>query len=189
MENIKNQITPEKNYEQFNLWLKNLSENGKVGEIEPAVVRFVLEAAGANFEISESAHVSLGKYSNKEKRQGLNEVWGEAKVDSFKTWVVGEYIPYIEKEAGRELRTLWDWNTQTFDDVKHSGMMAFFGELTAYAAGDLSMEKYRTRTENRYAKGKKWQYGDREEKYVPSKNSSFPVDFPKKAIDRLNAVI
>jgi len=187
MEKINNQNTPEKNYEQFNHWLKNLSENGKVGDIEPTVIKFVLEAAGGNFEISELAHESLGKYSNKGKREGLNAVWGEQKVDTFKSWVIGEYIPYIEKQAGRELHTLWDG--KTFDDVKYSGMMAFFGELTSYAAGNLSIEKYREHTENRYAKGKKWQYGDREEKYVPSKNSSFPVDFPQKAMDRLNAVV
>lgn len=187
MENIKNTKTPEMKYEEFGVWLKNLNENGRVGDIDSNVVRFVLEAAGANFEISESAKESLSKYSNKSKRDGLNEVWGSDKVDDFKFWVINEYIPYIEKAAGRELHTLWDG--KVFDDVKHSGMMQFLGELTAFAAGVMPIDKYRRITENRYFKGKKWQYGDREEIYIPSKNASFPVDFPQKAISKISSKI
>lgn len=179
--------TPERNLETFNRWLNKLSVEGKVEDIEPSVIRFVLEGVGANFEIGEDARESLAKYSNKGKRRGLEAVWGSTKMDTFKNWVLTEYIPYIEKAAGRELHTLFDKDTQTFDDVKHSGMMQFLGELTAYASGAMSFEKYQRITENRYAKGKKWQYGNREEIYVPSKNASFPVDFPRKAIDRLNA--
>ncbi len=179
--------TPERNLETFNKWLKNLSVEGKVEEIDAAIVRNVLEMAGANFEIGEVEHKSLGKYSNKGKREGLDAVWGKDKVDTFKTWIIGEYIPYIEKFAGRELHTLYDRATDTYDDIKHSGMMQFFGELTAFAAGQISFEKYQRITENRYKKGKTWQYGNREEIYEPSKNAAFPVDFPVKAIDRLNA--
>ncbi len=179
--------TPEQSYETFNKWLQDLTVEGKVGDIEPSVVRFVLEGMGANFEISESERESLGKYSNKGKREGLNAVWGTDKIDTFKSWVIGEYIPYIEKAAGRDLHTLYDKKTDTYDDVKHSGMMQFLGELTAYASEQMDFDKYKRITENRYSKGKHWQYGDREEKYVPSKNSSFPVDFPRKAIDRLSA--
>lgn len=179
---------PEKNLETFDEWLKNLSENGQVDQVDPAVVGNVLEIHGANFEISESAHESLKKYSNKAKRPGLDEVWGKEKVDSFKSWVIGEYIPYIEKKVGRDMHTLYDRATDTFDDVKHSGMMQFLGELTSYAAGDMSFKKYKRITENRYSKGKKWEYGDRYEPYKPSRNSPFPVDFPVKAINRLKAI-
>jgi len=66
---------------------------------------------------------SLGKYSNSGKRTGLNAVWGQEKVDNYKEWVKTEFIPQYEKKVGRELHTLWDPKNQTFDDIKHSGMM------------------------------------------------------------------
>lgn len=175
--------------EKFNKWMKNLSENGKVDDIDPLVVRGVLESCGADFEITESDRESLRDYRNSHKRRGLDAVWGKAKVDTFKTWAKEEYIPYIEKKAGREIRTLWDKAKQVNDDVKTSGMMQFLGEITAFAAGEMSMSKYRRLTEDRIKKGKEWQYGDREKEHIPSPHSSFPVDFPVKAMDRLRAVI
>src|SRR5512141_982271 len=147
----------EQDLEKFNKWLKNLTENGKVEQIEPEVVRGVLESCGANFsELTEGDRESLGRYSNKNKRAGLNAVWGKDKVDMFKRWTVEEYIPYIEMVAGRELHTLYDRATDTYDKTKNSGMVQFLGEITAYAAGELSFEKYQKRTENRIKKGKEW---------------------------------
>lgn len=87
------------------------------------------------------------------------------------------------------MHTLWDSKTETFDTIKHAGMMQFLGELTAFAAGEMSIAKYCRLTEDRIRKGKKWEYGDRYEPYLPSKHASFPVDFPLKAMDRLRAVI
>ena len=178
----------EKEVQVFDQWVKSLSENGKVLNIDAVLVRGVLESFGANFEISENARKSLGRYSNKGKREGLNEVWGKERVDMFKSWAIGEYIPVVEKRAGRELHTLWDKKTETFDDVKHSGMMHFFGELTGFAAGEITFEKYKRLTEDRLRKGIKWEFGDRYEPYKPSPHASFPVDFPVKAIDRLKTV-
>lgn len=187
MENIEN--TPENNLTVFNDWIKNLGENGKVATIEPELVRGVLESCGANFEnLTEEQRKSLRGYSNYAKKAGMDVVWG-AKKEVFKKWVIDEYIPYVEKKAGRELHTLWDKKTETYDNIKHSGMLQFLGELTAFAAGEMPMAEYRRLTEDRISKGKKWEYGDRYEPYKPSPHASFPVDFPRKAIDRLNAVI
>ncbi len=188
MENTVN--SPEQNLTIFNEWVNDLCESGKVKDIDTQLLKSVLEPMGANFEnLTESDRKSLQKYSNKGKRQGLEAVWGKEKVDIFKGWVIDEYIPYIEKKVGRELHTLWDKKTGTYDNIKHSGMMQFFGELTAFAAGEMPVVDYRRLTEDRIRKGKKWEYGDRYEPYKPSKHASFPVDFPRKAIDRLSAVL
>lgn len=87
----------------FSKWIKNLCENGKVSDISPQVVKGVLESCGANFEaLSDIERGSLRKYSNKGKGPGLKTVWGEEKVDTFKSWVIQEYIPFVEKElAGK----------------------------------------------------------------------------------------
>ena len=188
MENTGN--SPEKDLTIFNDWINNLCENGKVTDIDPQLVRSALEPMGADFEtLTEKDRESLGKYSNKGKRQGLDAVWGKDKVDTFKKWAIEEYIPYVEGRAHRELHTLWDSDTETYDNIKHSGMMQFLGELTAFAAGEMPMSEYRRLTEDRINKGKKWEYGDRYEPYKPSKHASFPTDFPRKAIDRLRAVL
>lgn len=172
----------------FDEWVKNISENQEVGEIDPMLVKGVLESYGANFEISENAKASLSKYSNFAKKEGLDAVWGD-KLDSFKKWAIEVYIPQVEKRVGRELHTLWDKKTETYDNVKHSGMMQFLGELTAFAAGEMPLEKYKKLTENRINKGKKWEFGDPYEPYKPSRNSGFPVDFPVKAMDIIKVVI
>jgi hypothetical protein len=188
MENTEN--SPENNLTVFNDWIKNLCEKGEVRNVDPQLVRGVLEPMGANFEnLTEAERKSLRKYSNKGKRVGLHTVWGKDKVDTFKKWAIEEYIPFVEKRAGRELHTLWDPKTETYDNIKHSGMMQFLGELTAFAAGELPLEEYKRLTEDRIKKGKKWEYGDRYEPYKPSKHASFPVDFPHKAMDWLSAVI
>ena len=181
---------PEQDLTVFNDWIKNLCQNGEVKDIDMQLVRSVLEPMGADFDhLTEADKESLGKYSNKGKRQGLDAVWGKEKVDIFKSWAIDEYIPYVEKKAGRDLHTLWDKKTKTFDDVKHSGMMQFLGELTAFAVGEMPMEEYKRLTEDRIKKGKKWEYSDRYEPYKPSKHASFPIDFPRKVIDRLSAVL
>ncbi len=184
MENLESDLTV------FNRWIKNLCENSKVSDIDPQVVKGVLESCGANFEtLSDVERESLRKYSNKGKSLGLRAVWGEKKVRMFKSWVIQEYIPYAEKRAGREMHTLWDSKTKTFDTIKHSGMMQFLGEITAFAAGEMPVAEYRRLTEDRIRKGKKWEHGDIYEPYKPSKHASFPTDFPLKAMDRLMAVI
>lgn len=137
MENINRNI--EHDTVVFDGWIKNLCENQKVADIDPELVKGVLESYGANFEISDSSKKSLSSYSNVNKSEGLSEVWGQ-KLDVFRNWVMSEYIPFVEKRVRKPLRTLWDKKTETYDENKHSGMMQFLGEITAFAAGEMSLK-------------------------------------------------
>lgn len=188
MENRVN--SPERELTIFNRWIGNLCEKGKAGEVDPQLLRSVLEPMGADFsKLTEVEKMALRKYSNKGKRQGLDAVWGKEKVDTFKNWVITEYIPYAEKKAHRKMHTFYDRQTDTYDSVKHSGMMQFLGELTAFAAGQMPKERYTRLTEDRARKGRLWDEGYTSEAYDPTDHSSFPPDFPRKAIDRLSAVL
>ncbi len=160
-------------------------EDKDVPGIDQQLVRGILVELGASLEVSDEAKKSLRKYKNRGKRFGLNIVWGEEKIDVFEEWVIKDFIPQYEKKVGKELRTLWDKGTQTFDDNKHSGMMQFLGELTAYGVGEMSPEEYKTRTRNRLYKGFKFEYGDPYEPHKPTKNSSIPPEFPQAALNYL----
>jgi hypothetical protein len=166
-------------------WVKTIGERGRVVDIDPKLVLGVLEGLGAAKEISEEAKKSLARYSNLNKRPGLNAVWGKERVDAFKEWVKGDLIPQYEQRVGKELHTLWDPKAETFDNVKHSGMMQFLGELTAFAEGVMPLDEYRRLTQNRVGKGIKFEFGDPYEPYKPSKNASFPPEFPLKALNFL----
>jgi len=166
-------------------WINKIGEEGKVTDIDSRLVRGVLEGLGASPEISEEAKKSLSKYSNLGKRSGLDAVWGKEKVDAFKEWAKGDFIPQYEGKIGRELHTLWDPKTETFDNIKHSGMMQFLGELTAFAEGVMPIEEYRRLTEDRIRKGMKFEKGDPYEPYKPSSHSAIPPEFPQKALNYL----
>lgn len=162
-------------------WIKAIAETGKVNDIDPDVIKGVVEGMGANAEISEEAKKSLAKYSNKNKRPGLNAVWGIDRVDAYKEWAMYVFIPAYEKKIGRELPTLWDPQKLEFDNIKHSGMMQFLGELTAFAYGQMPIEEYKRLTERRIEKGRRFAHGDPYEPYKPSKNASIPPEFPLAA--------
>lgn len=130
-------------------WIKAMGETDKVGDIDPETVKGVLEGMGAVTEISEEAKKSLAKYSNKGKRPGLDAVWGNDRVDAYKEWAKLVFIPEYEKKTGRELHTLWDPQKLEYDTTKHSGMMQFLGELTAFAYGQMPMSEYKRLTERR----------------------------------------
>lgn len=164
-------------------WVKKMGEEGVVEDIDPQLVKGVLEGLGANFEIPEEAKESLGKYSNLNKRLGMDAVWGKDRVDEFKKWLKDEYILGYEEKTRRLLPTLYDRKTGEFDNNKHSGMMQFFGELTAFAAGIKSFADYQRLTENRAKKGREWQERDLSKHYEPSPNAPFPPGFPKAAWD------
>lgn len=53
-------------------WVARIENEGVVFEIDPQLVKEVLEGLGASKEISEDAKVSLAKYSNLGKRYGLD---------------------------------------------------------------------------------------------------------------------
>lgn len=181
----KNERPYEEELTQVTQWIKTIEKEGRVDIINPGLVLNVLEGLGAAKEISEVAKKSLSRYSNLNKRIGLDEVWGKERVDAFKKWARDEFIPQYEQRVGKELHTLWDPKTEKFDGIKHSGMMQFLGELTAFAEGSMSMEDYKRLTENRVGKGIKFEFGDPYEPYKPSKNASFPPEFPLSALNFL----
>ena len=168
-------------------WIDGISESGRVREIDPGLVKIVLESFGANFEISEEEKLSLGKYSNLNRRPGMNAVWGKERVDEYIAWLKNEYIPSFEDKTGRALPTLFDRKTGKFDTNKHSGMMQFFGELTAFAAGEKSFADYKRLTEDRVRKGKVWQEKELDAPYEPSSHSAFPPEFPQVAWEKIKS--
>ena len=107
-------------------WILRFDAKGKVGEIDRSLLKEVLEGLGANLKEREGLN-PLSGYTNKSKRSGLNEAWGEEKVDGFWEWI-NDYIEEYE-ESGKTLPGLGKRK------LKFSGMRAFFGELTALAAG------------------------------------------------------
>lgn len=184
----KNQIK-ERDLSIFDNWIDSLCKTDEVGDIEPMLIRGVLERMGANFEISEEAKKSLKQPTNKYRRSGLDAVWGKARVDDFKNWITEKYIPETEKRVGWERPTLYDKKTKTYDNNKHSGPMQFFGRLTSFAAEQISFAVFKEDVEYRIKKGKKWEQERPSKDYVPKGRSSFPEDFPRKAINRLKATI
>jgi len=177
----------EENLAEVNGWIVKIGQEGKVNDIDPDFVKGVLEELGAKTEVSEKGKKSLAKYSSLGKRSGLDEIWGKGKVDAYKQWVKEDFIPNYEKKVGKELHTLWDPKTETYDNIKHSGMMQFLGELTAFAEGVMPMDEYQRLTEDRIRKGIKLEKGDPYEPYKPSKHSSIPPEFPQAALNYLIA--
>jgi len=186
METGSRQEELEGNAAIVNSWIETISEEGTVGEeVTPEILRSVLEKLGASFEAELELEL-LGRYSNLKKRPGLDAVWGKGRIDAYKRWVRETYIPQHEQRTGKTLPTLYDKKTGTFDNIKHSGMMQFLGELTAYAAEEMDFENYKRLTENRIRKGRAWAERGENDPYTPSPNASFPPEFPIDAWDYLN---
>lgn len=168
-------------------WIAKIGSEGKVDEVDPMLIRDVLKEFGANFEISDQAKGSLGRYSNRNKQKGLQEVWGE-KAAEFKKWVKEEYIPQYEAEVGREFPTLYDPKTGQLDNIKHSGMMQFFGELAAFAAGEKTFPDYKRLTEHRADRGRRWRNNDPEHPFVLDEpNAPFSPEFPSAAWQKIKS--
>ena len=162
-------------------WIAKISGEGIVGEeVTPEILRTVLEQYSADFEPKPELG-ALAKYSNLNKRPGLDAVWGKTNVDAFKTWAKEVCVLKYEQKYGHELPTLYDRKTNTFDNIKHSGMMQFLGELTAFAADKISFEDYKRLTENRARKGKEWQDRKAGDVYEPSPNAAFLPEFATDA--------
>ncbi len=160
--------------EKVNKWITGLSETGKVAEMDPMLLRSVLAEYGANFEVNEEARESLKKYSNLERRFGMNAVWGEDRVKNYRIWLknwIGEY----ETRTDRPLPVLQGTDTKT------SGGLKFFTDLTVFAAGLMDFESYKSLTEDRREKGERWQKRNPEDEVVPTPHSSFPPEFPVEA--------
>lgn len=184
----KEKVSPEEQISIVDAWINNFSETGKVKEIDPDVLKGVLSYFGAELELDEESLKPLSQYTNKAKRPGLNNVWGKEKVDEFWSWI-DQYITEYESQTGKLLPKLT--SGQNF-----SGMRAFIGELTALAAGQMSMEDYKKYTEARIFNGHCWQEDRKNERIrieVPTKDepillSSYPPEFPKAAWEHIKTM-
>lgn len=167
-------------------WISTLSHERRVGRIEPEVLKGALVECGANFEISEKERDSLGKYSNKARSNGMRAVWGD-RFQDYKDWSV-QYIDDYES-TGNTLPALQK------SGRKNSGMIQFFGQLTSFAAGELSFEDFTLYTESRALNGWLWRKGRKDErvrvKLPTSENpkllSSFPPEFPSTAWEKIKS--
>lgn len=157
---------------------------GVVEAIDKQILKETLEACGARFE--KEAIRSLRRYTEKAKAPGMKLVWGE-RFEEYKKWV-GEYIKVFEASpAHRELPKLLP------SGRKNSGMIQFFGELTAFAAGAISVERFEVLTQARAENGLLWQLGKSKERIrlkVPTAKepillSSFPPGFPRNCWDKI----
>ncbi len=164
----------------FDSWISKLSKEGLVEEIDQAVVREVLEIVGANFEISESARLSLTRFRNLDRRQGMDSVWGRERIAGYRKWLL-KYIKSYEEKTGKPLPVLED------SDTKTSGGLKFFTDLTAFAAGLMSFDDYKRITERRAEKGRLWQARREDAPIIPSKYSSFPPELPLAAWEEIKS--
>ena len=143
--------------------------------------RSSLEMLGANFE-NQEASTLLADYSSLGKREGLDLVWGKTRVDEYRKWIKNYVKTYEETPGNLPLPALKP------SGIKTSGMMQFLGEITAYAAGAIIFEVFKTRLETRVYNGKMWQEGKKELRrkieYKPGKfilPSSVPPGFITQA--------
>lgn len=158
-------------------WINKIATERVVGEIKPEILRSVLEEYGANFEPSPELE-TLVEYSNKAKAPGVKKVWGEERYEAYKNWAIDVCVPKYERDYHKELPNLFNRKTGKYDkNVKYSGMLAFLGELTAYAAGKMSPEDYKRLTENRVRKGQEWIDRKPGEVYEPSPNAAYLPEF------------
>lgn len=74
-------------------------------QIDPLLIRDVLGEFGANFEISEEAKESLSKFSNVNRRAGMDAVWGNEKVKEYRIWL-RHYLEDYEVATGKALPVL-----------------------------------------------------------------------------------
>jgi len=168
-------------------WISTLSEEGKLEQIDRMLLKDVLGAFGANFEVGEEAKVSLGKYTNKAKAFGMEQVWG-LKYDEYIKFTA-EFIRSYEASKGISLPAL------ERSGVKNSGMIQFLGEVTAYAVESLDFEDLKLYLEARVSNGKAWEDGRREDRVrvkVPTAKepillSSIPPEFPKAAWEKIKS--
>jgi len=167
-------------------WIAAFSETGQLGEMDRDLLRAVLEAHGAKFsEITPEVQASLQKYSNKGRAEAMRHIWGE-RFDEYKIWT-NEWVADYEERTGQTLPAL------TKSGRKNSGMIQFLGEITAYAAGELSYEHLKLRLETRLYNGLAWAEGRREERKLISKPgteklfrpSSIPPGFPTDAWEKI----
>jgi hypothetical protein len=150
----------EEGEQQVEDWLCVMSLNGEVGDVDTMALRGVLEGLGLNIDRLdevEDARKSLHKYTNGASRYGVAVGWGKKRVEEYKAWCA-EQVEEIEEQSGMELPGLDESGS------KVSGMLQFFHEITALAAGELSMAKFTKYMQVRLKNGQLWQDGRKGER-------------------------
>lgn len=164
-------------------WI-DLVSGGVVECIDGQILKEVLEAHGARFETE--AIRSLRKFTEKDKASGMVLVWGE-RFEEYKKWVGGYIVSFEASPAHRELPRLMP------SGRKNSGMLQFFGELTAFGAGAIPFEEFKALTQARAENGLLWQLESSKELIkikVPTAKepillSSFPPGFPRACWEKI----
>lgn len=133
-------------------WMNKFSETGEVSYVDRQMFSEVLSEIGANFMDEGSkerlnALSTLAEYSNKGKAPGMRVVWG-TKFDEYKAWC-GKWAEDYKVNTGKKLPAI----KQKGKRYETSGMLAFFGEITSYAAGRMEFTLLKTRLEARYNNG------------------------------------
>lgn len=176
-----------------NEWVRTLSEEDRLEPIDRSLLRDVLKAYGADFNLNESERASLGGYTNKERGFSMRKIWGNG-YDLFKGWTE-EYVQSWEESRGTKLPSIRQKSMKEPGKIlvfKNSGMLQLFGAWTALAGLDdeeYSFDEAKRLTEARARNGRAWaegRKGDRERVKVPTSDkpillSSFPPGFPDEA--------
>ncbi len=177
-------------------WIKSFSETGVVGEMDASVMRSALEKYGANFEPiegNEALKVSLGKYSNKGKHEGMKAVWGD-KRKRFRDWTEKWADEYEERTGDKLPRIVFeDEETGEQRPSRTEGMRQFLGELTSYAVGILDADSFKERLEARHFNFHK-RKEERRRIVVADHNNdkpfapaSVPPEFPNAALNEIQS--
>lgn len=145
------------------MWFRDLDLVGEVRNLPHELLRGYLEQLGANFE-NEEAFSSLEAYGNKSRRGGMDIVWGRERTQQYQSWCREWVAQYETQEGNVRLPRLVkkDGNLRSYSET--SGMLQFFGQLTAYAAGVLDFYDFARFTEARLHNGKMWQEGRKNER-------------------------
>lgn len=170
-------------------WFQGL-DDGRVEDIDIAELRSFLEAHGANFsEIKEEDRASLRKFTNKGKADGMNAVWGDM-FARYKAWADS----VAEEYDTETLRTLKKPSGAESSESRVAGLRAFFGELTALAAGAMTLDEYRRYAEVRLQNGILIAQGRKDDRIkieTPTSEgakiriASVPVGFPSRLWNKI----
>lgn len=186
----------EQNLSAVKLWVERFSETGKVGEIDPAQVAEGLKVCGAKIEgLSEKTMQHLQGYSNADRGPGMTEVWGKQRKQEFKSWTEEQVVKY-ETERGIQLPVtkVPDGKTDNKKDVKTFGMTGYLEDLTSFATGAWTKERYKEVSEARWENGRIVRDGERKKtnrleitlsdgkQLAPA---SYLPDFPKQAFEKI----
>lgn len=139
-------------------WLSSLAimtDEGSIPFIPAPTLKEFFIRVGALKEPSAQALESLSKYTNAGKAPGMKEIWGE-RFAEFKQLADRSVVTY-ESQFG-VLPALQP------SGIKTSGMIALFGELTAYAYGAMDWETLNKYLSARLVNGYLWADGRKDER-------------------------